>query len=160
MYRYTCTIFRSDISLSLFLSQSRWEFRLWKNDTFYEASRILFNSQESKLEEKKKKRAEIKFPSNKKDTGLSSSLKIDDLRAEASRNHMDRERPHLNRESCTLSKHLTSSAIGRHLARHCFIHACCTFLVYLVQSLLASFYISTRDISCTIFASVNLLLFN
>lgn len=58
--------------------------------------------------------------------------------------HGSREAPP-NRESCSSSKLLTSSAIGRHLARHCFIHACCTFLVYLVQSLLVSFYIS-RDI--------------
>lgn len=59
--------------------------------------------------------------------------------------HGSREAPP-NRESCSSSKLLTSSAIGRHLARHCFIHACCTFLVYLVQSLLVSFYISTRYI--------------
>lgn len=57
--------------------------------------------------------------------------------AERSRDRDDppREAPP-NRGSSTQGWILASPPIGRHVARHCFIHACCTFLVYLVQRLL------------------------
>lgn len=38
-----------------------------------------------------------------------------------------------NSGSCTRGRIVASPPIGRHVARHCFIHACSTFLVYLVQ---------------------------
>lgn len=60
--------------------------------------------------------------------------------AERSRNRADlpREAPP-NRGSYTQGRILASPPIGRHVARHCFIHACCTFLVYLVQVAPAGF---------------------
>lgn len=54
--------------------------------------------------------------------------------AQRSRNRADlpREAPP-NGGSYTRGRIVASPPIGRHVARHCFIHACCTFLVYLVQ---------------------------
>lgn len=60
------------------------------------------------------------------------TLKIGDLRAEGSK---DRIRiasgPTLGEDRARRAGSLTSPAIGRHAARHCFIRACCVFLVYL-----------------------------
>ena len=46
------------------------------------------------------------------------------------RSDLPREAPP-NSRSYTQGRILASPPIGRHVARHCFIHACCTFLVYL-----------------------------
>lgn len=51
---------------------------------------------------------------------------------EESRGSPPREAPP-NSGSYTRGRIVASPPIGRHVARHCFIHACCTFLVYLVQ---------------------------